>query len=124
MKTLKNGISRQAVKPRLIARREQAVEKGFRVNRSRDAIERNALYQTREWRTLRSNVLNAEPLCKRCGAPASHVDHIQHGADWKQHFFDRENLQPLCADCHNSKSAKERAEQRRKPNPYERFRKT
>ena len=124
MQSLKTGSRYQSVKPRLIKQREQAIEHGFRANRSKDAIERNALYNTREWRDLRKLVLTEEPRCRVCGAPASHVDHKTHGADWRDHFFDRENLQALCAPCHNHKSAKERAAQQRKPNPYERFRKT
>ena len=124
MQSLKTGQRHQSVKPRLIKQREQAIERGFRPNRSKDAIERNALYNTREWRELRKQVLTDEPRCRHCGAPASHVDHKEHGADWRSRFFDRSNLQPLCAPCHNHKSAKERAASQRKPNPYERFRKT
>ena len=120
MNYLSTGKRYPQSKPRLIAQREAAVESGYRVNRSKDAIARNALYSTREWRELRKQVLAEEPTCRFCGAPASHADHLQHGPDWRQHFFDRSNLQALCAPCHNAKSAKDKA---KKVSPYEKYRK-
>lgn len=65
----------------------------------------------RPWRRLRAEILSAGPLCvycKRAGrvTPATEVDHrvplSQGGTD------DRDNLDPVCADCHREKSARER----------------
>ncbi len=114
--------SRTTVKPRLISALEKAREGGFRQNRSKDAVERNALYSTREWRELRASVIAAEPFCRMCGDPASHVDHLEHGEHWRSRFFDRANLQPLCAPCHNRKSQAEMIASKKRPNPYEKYR--
>lgn len=62
---------------------------------------------TRRWRELRARVLDDEPDCRRCGRPSTEVDHIrplsEGGSKW-----DRANLQALCADCHDVKSAEDR----------------
>jgi 5-methylcytosine-specific restriction protein A len=59
---------------------------------------------TRQWRNLRARVLSRDNFtCRRCGAPASHVDHIQPvlfgGTD------DESNLQALCEHCNLTKGA-------------------
>lgn len=58
---------------------------------------------TRQWRALRDKVLRDEPNCRGCGAEATQVDHItplsKQGAK-----FSRDNLQPLCDNCHDAKS--------------------
>ena len=57
---------------------------------------------TREWEALRAEFLRLHPSCAFCGTDAEHVDHI------KRHHGDRalllnwNNLQALCAHCHNS----------------------
>ena len=107
------GRRHTRAEPALIKRRRAAVEAGARLNRSPEARERNAWYHTPEWRALRKQVLAEERVCRFCGAEASHVDHIEHGADWKAHFFERANLRALCAPCHNSRSARERVEKMR-----------
>jgi 5-methylcytosine-specific restriction protein A len=53
---------------------------------------------TRQWRNLREQILARDRYaCQRCGAAATHVDHIvpvaRGGAD------DPRNLQALCAAC-------------------------
>ena len=69
-------------------------------------------YRSTAWRKLRAEQLRRQPLCERCLAqgrhiPARVVDHIrpvnQGGAP-----LDLENLQSLCAACHNRKSGAER----------------
>lgn len=56
------------------------------------------------WRKERGAFLLAYPLCA-CGEAATMVDHIEpHGGDPVK-FWDRSNWQPLCKDCHDSKSA-------------------
>jgi 5-methylcytosine-specific restriction endonuclease McrA len=67
------------------------------------------VYNSKRWQLLRRAVLFDQPLCasKDCDVIATDVDHIvpieQGGAIW-----DRQNLQPLCAQCHGRKT---RAEQ-------------
>ncbi|MCD9196063.1 HNH endonuclease [Streptomyces albireticuli] len=62
---------------------------------------------TRKWRTRRAQQLADEPHCRRCGTKATQVDHIvplsEGGSQW-----DQANLQSLCADCHELKSAEDR----------------
>lgn len=69
-------------------------------------------YRSTAWRKLRVEQLRRQPLCERCLAQGRHtpayvVDHIrpvnQGGAP-----LDLENLQSLCAACHNRKSGAER----------------
>lgn len=62
------------------------------------------------WQRLRAEVLASEPLCRMCKArgllvPATDVDHIE---DSREDYTDdnsRENLQPLCHECHSLKTA-------------------
>jgi len=71
----------------------------------------SALHNTTRWRKLRKRVLAASPLCVICLADgrteeATQCDHItplhKGGA-----AFDRNNIQTLCAKCHEVKSAYE-----------------
>lgn len=61
----------------------------------------------REWEEIRADQIAWEPWCQRCGAPASHADHIRP----RRQFANRaaadlpNNLQSLCASCHSSKTA-------------------
>ncbi len=75
-------------------------------------------YKLAKWARLRAAVLSEQPHCVMCLAKgrfvlASVVDHIKrHGGVWAL-FWDRKNLQSLCASCHNSdKQAEERAAER------------
>ena len=58
----------------------------------------------RAWRAARGAVLARTPLCARCGAPATEVDHVVPVADGGA-LLDPDNLQPLCAGCHRVKTA-------------------
>jgi 5-methylcytosine-specific restriction endonuclease McrA len=65
-------------------------------------------YDTSDWRTrIRPRQLAREPMCRQCGQPASHVDHIkpirQGGSKRDPH-----NLQSICHACHNQKTSLER----------------
>lgn len=69
-------------------------------------------YNTPTWRRFRLVYIAIHPLCRLCETNgritrATVVDHItpinQGGAK-----FDERNLQPLCASCHNAKSAGDR----------------
>lgn len=66
-----------------------------------------ALYRTSAWRKLRAEHLTREPWCRMHEArgehvAAGHVDHIKAHRGNAALFFDRGNLQSLCARCHNS----------------------
>ena len=70
-----------------------------------------SFYNSRAWRRLRAWTLAGEPMCRSCNKVATVVDHIlpiRLGGE----RMDPNNLQPLCASCHNKKSRSERG---RKP---------
>ena len=74
-------------------------------------------YNRKAWRTLRSHVLQSEPLCRECNkqgrvTAATMVDHIQPVTAGGP-FYDWDNLQPLCDSCHARKSAREGNEKRK-----------
>lgn len=75
--------------------------------------ERAKFYRSKQWRELRKMFLQWHPICVECSREATVVDHITpirlggSKIDWN-------NLQPMCARCHNSKSGKESIEQARK----------
>lgn len=57
------------------------------------------------WRRVRRSVLERDrDRCRQCGRPASEVDHRVELVDGGEPF-DPNNLQALCADCHQAKSA-------------------
>ena len=61
----------------------------------------------RNWQQLRLVVLNEEPTCRRCMergrvTAATVVDHIRPLRDGGDNG--RDNLQPLCVDCHAVKT--------------------
>jgi 5-methylcytosine-specific restriction protein A len=65
-----------------------------------------------KWRTARAAFLRLHPLCTYCQAdarivPATVVDHIVPHRGDRSLFWSRENWQPLCAPCHNSRKARE-----------------
>jgi 5-methylcytosine-specific restriction protein A len=65
------------------------------------------LYQSKQWKLLRFQVLRNYPICNDCkrqpSTVADHIKPVRLGGD----FWDIENLQGLCASCHNKKSANE-----------------
>lgn len=74
--------------------------------RNRETRSQNAsLYNSKRWKLTRRRKLTDTPLCERCGRVAAHVHHridLQQGGDpWNQ-----QNLEALCASCHNSTTAK------------------
>lgn len=58
-----------------------------------------------KWRRIRAQFLKSFPQCERCGDQATVVDHITPLAQGGTHQW--ANLQPLCASCHNRKTATE-----------------
>jgi 5-methylcytosine-specific restriction endonuclease McrA len=56
-----------------------------------------------DWARRRIRVLRRDAyICQRCGAPATHVDHIIAGDN-----HELWNLQALCEPCHNRKTSQE-----------------
>ncbi|NTI41601.1 HNH endonuclease signature motif containing protein [Rhizobium rhizogenes] len=72
---------------------------------------------TAEWERESRIFLTSHPVCRRCSAPATTVDHIKpHKGDMRL-FWDRNNWQPLCSHHHNSakQSEERRSAQEAKP---------
>lgn len=69
-------------------------------------------YQTREWRSVRFDVLRkSNGKCKLCGRSPDngiilHVDHIKPRSKFPALELDPKNLQVLCEDCNIGKGAK------------------
>ena len=83
-------------------------------NRRHDAQRPNSRQRgyTRSWEALRVEFLTLHPVCafEGCGTPAAHVDHIKAHKGNPVLFWNWNNLQALCAHCHNSvKQRQERA---------------
>ena len=77
----------------------------------------DARYSGSQWRKLRAQVLEAEPLCRECNSrgrvtAAKMVDHIAPVTAGGE-FYEWDNLQPLCDSCHARKSAREGNEKRK-----------
>jgi 5-methylcytosine-specific restriction protein A len=53
-----------------------------------------------EWQRQRSAFLKVNPECRRCGDPATLVDHVMPHRGDNRRFRDRSNWQPLCTTCH------------------------
>ena len=85
--------------------------------RSQEAQAWRWMYQTQDWKTLRSEQLLREPWCRECAqhgirTRATDVDHIRdHKGDWAV-FIDASNLQSLCHSCHSRKTAAEMSKNR------------
>lgn len=75
----------------------------------RSTYKYHQLYSMPSWRKIRRKFLIDHPVCVQCGAKATVVDHIIPHNGNMELFYELSNLQPLCASCHNAKTAKERA---------------
>lgn len=80
--------------------------------RSAEAREWRKLYKSARWSRLRQRVLDADPLCRYCieaevVEEATVVDHIKPHKGDPELFWDVNNLQPLCAGCHDSRKRRE-----------------
>nr|WP_090644147.1 HNH endonuclease [Paenibacillus sp. UNC496MF] len=65
-----------------------------------------------KWRKVRVFFLMKHPLCTRCIkenriTAATIVDHIRPHKGDKALFWDRNNWQPLCKSCHDTKTVRE-----------------
>jgi len=75
--------------------------------RSDEAAAYRKLYNGSRWRRLRRLYLDESPLCVWCLrknqiVAANVVDHILPHRGRSDLFYASDNLQALCADCHNS----------------------
>ena len=71
--------------------------------------ERQAFYNSKEWKSTREIVLRNEPFCVICKkedklTPAVDVDHIIDIKDEPEKRLLLTNLQPLCKKCHSFKT--------------------
>jgi 5-methylcytosine-specific restriction endonuclease McrA len=66
-------------------------------------------YSSTPWRKLRAAYRKANPLCRRCGRKAQHVDHVVSILTAPARRLDWWNLQCLCHACHNEKTAADQA---------------
>ena len=83
-------------------------------NYNRDAERKNATERgyTYKWRKASKKFLEQHPLCVRCEAKgivrlATVVDHIKPHKGNQKLFWDVNNWQPLCKQCHDRKTATE-----------------
>jgi 5-methylcytosine-specific restriction endonuclease McrA len=65
------------------------------------------LYDSADWKRLRLNQLQSNPLCAYCLAIgrvsiATIADHIEPHKGNKALFYSSDNLQSLCKHCHDS----------------------
>lgn len=69
---------------------------------------------TAEWEKASKEFLAVYSSCRRCGAPATLVDHITPHKGNQVLFWNRANWQPLCTPCHSrAKQSEERRAQER-----------
>ncbi len=59
------------------------------------------------WQGIRARVLEGEPMCRACGAPAITVDHIVPRVEGGTN--DPSNLRPLCGLCRQRKDVRDAA---------------
>ena len=65
-------------------------------------------YRKGRWRRLRLQVLTEGGYaCASCGDYGDEVDHIVPRRKSLAQFFDRDNLQILCRDCHIKKTRRD-----------------
>lgn len=86
-------------------------------NKSYDDTSRNQdsykVYHSARWKRVRKHILKRDfGLCRVCGRgeKVMIVDHIQELKDRPDLAYSYENLETLCVGCHNTKSARVRAE--------------
>lgn len=84
----------------------------WRARNPRQAKDKQTIYNSREWRELRTRKLRANPLCEICEqkgitTAAHQVHHIHPIEDshsvqeMRKWAFMYENLQSVCDQCHN-----------------------
>jgi 5-methylcytosine-specific restriction endonuclease McrA len=69
----------------------------------------NTVYTSRRWRKVRLMALERQPVCIDCADIGKtsgrnlHVHHIRHPYDAPELAYDLDNLEVLCASCHNKR---------------------
>ena len=58
-----------------------------------------------EWRDLSKRFLRRFPMCCKCGACATQVDHMKPVRENWSERMNIANLQPMCQSCHSRKTA-------------------
>lgn len=83
----------------------QYTNKVYNDIRRRNDPEYIRFYKSKQWQNLRRTVmLENDYVCVDCGRQANVVDHIiPTKIDWSKRL-DKNNLQPLCHECHNRKT--------------------
>ena len=87
------------------------MSKQWRCRDERQAKDKAAIYNSREWKELRVRKLRTNPLCEVCAerglvVAASQVHHVRPIEDttsldeMRARAFDWNNLQSLCIPCH------------------------
>ena len=74
----------------------------------------NGMYQTAQWRAIRTRQLSQHPLCASClcsgrVSSAVHVDHVFPWSRIGKKAFAINVYQSLCHECHSVKTAGEKA---------------
>lgn len=64
-----------------------------------------SFYNSVKWQKLRNKIIDKQPYCTICMKTWSlQVDHIIEFKNNPELFFDENNLQTLCINCHSIKS--------------------
>ena len=93
----------------------EARDTKFAADRDRPRTERAGASSARgygyKWQRLRARILVAHPLCVECEKRgliklATDVDHTRPHKGNPFLLWDKENLQPLCHECHSRKTAR------------------
>lgn len=88
-------------------KRKDSFEKAKRAN--------STMYHTAQWRHLRAEAIADHPFCSRCGNKDNLQAHhrIPPRGDASL-FYNRNNIEIICADCHRRITAQEIAARRRR----------
>ena len=84
-----------------------------------DMKKRDPFYATAAWQRLRgAALLRDHYLCCRCKKrPANTVHHIKPRDEYPELALDLDNLESLCARCHNQEHPEKGAKYRKSPLP-------
>ena len=88
-------------------------------DRKRAGVESRKWYSSKRWKQLRAIVLASEPYCARCErrgivTPSDTVNHKRPHRGSYELFWQRSNLEGVCASCHSSEIQGEEAAERHK----------
>lgn len=77
------------------------------------------MYNTYRWKKLRAESIKNHPYCSECGSTENLTcDHIQDANGDPELFYMPENIEVLCSECHNRKSAEHANEIKREKQFY------